>query len=117
MAKARSKESNGKINDIGIDAKKPEKTCTSSKCPWHGHLQVRGRIFKGRVTSAKATQTAIIEWNYYRFVPKYERYERRKTKLASHLPDCINAKEGDEVRIAECRPLSKSKCFVVIERV
>jgi small subunit ribosomal protein S17 len=28
---------------------------------------------------------------------------------------CIGAKEGDTVVIAECRPLSKTKSFVVVE--
>ena len=29
--------------------------------------------------------------------------------------ECIDVKEGDEVKIAECRPLSKTVSFVVIE--
>jgi small subunit ribosomal protein S17 len=35
--------------------------------------------------------------------------------MHAHNPPCINAKEGDVVKIAECRPLSKTKKFVVIE--
>ena len=30
-------------------------------------------------------------------------------------PQCVDAKKGDIVKIAECRPLSKTKAFVVIE--
>jgi small subunit ribosomal protein S17 len=104
-----------KINNIGLHAEKPEGACQSSKCPWHGNVKIRGRIFKGKIVSVKALRTAIISWDYYNFIPKYERYERRRTRVAAHLPACINAKTGDTVRIGECRPLSKSKNFVVFE--
>ena len=103
--------------DIGLGVKKPEGACNSEHCPFHGHLKVRGRIFKGRVVSTKSANTAIVEWNYYHYVPKYERYERRKTKVAAHCPKCIEATFGDTVKIGECRPLSKTKRFVVIEKV
>jgi small subunit ribosomal protein S17 len=106
-----------KMNDIGIDAKKPEKACNSRLCPWHGHLKLRGHIFKGVVVSDRALSTAIVQWNYYHHVPKYERYERRKTRIATHNPPCINAKVGDTVRIMECRPISKTKKFVIIEKL
>lgn len=103
--------------DVGLDAKQPKEICTSEKCPWHGTLKVRGRVFKGNVVSSKAADTAIVQWNRYRFVHKYERYERRKTRIAAHNPPCIAAKTGDVVRIGECRPLSKSKSFVVFEKM
>ena len=34
-----------------------------------------------------------------------------------HNPDCINAKEGDLVGVVECRPLSKTKNFVIIRKL
>jgi len=103
--------------DIGLAAKAPKGICDSQKCPWHGLLKVRGRVFKGRVVSSKAFNTAIVKWDYYKRIPKYERYERRNTKVAAHNPSCIAANVGDIVRIGECRPLSKSKRFVVIEKL
>jgi len=103
--------------DIGLDARKPKASCTSVTCPWHGHLRVRGRVFEGRVVSDKSPATVVVQWDYLQYVPKYERYARRRTRLAAHNPACISAKEGDTVRIAECRPLSKTKTFVVIEKV
>jgi small subunit ribosomal protein S17 len=101
--------------NIGINAKEPKGTCDSDKCPWHGHLKIRGRIFIGNAVSVKASNTAIVEWNYYSKVPKFERYERRNTKIAAHLPKCMAVKVGDKVKVAECRPLSKTKKFVVVE--
>lgn len=106
-----------KVRDIGIDVKKPEKTCEDEKCPFHGTLSVRGKILEGIVVSAKAQKTAIIERQYFHFVPKYERYERRHSRIPAYNPECISAKEGDLVKIAECRPLSKTKAFVVVEKV
>lgn len=34
-----------------------------------------------------------------------------------HNPDCVNAKEGEVVKIMECRPLSKTKNFVIIQKL
>ena len=103
--------------DIGLDAKNPRASCESDKCPWHGSLRVRGKMFQGTVVSDRALNTAVVEWNYYKKITKYERYERRRSKISVHSPSCINARKGDVVSIAECKPLSKSKHFVIIEKV
>ena len=101
--------------NIGIKAKKPEKECKDEKCPWHGTLPVRGRVFTGIVTSSKPPKTAIVKWDYHYFLKKYERYEKRNTRIVAYNPECISAKKGDLVKIAECRPLSKTKSFTVVE--
>ncbi len=106
-----------KIKNVGIDASKPEKTCNDMKCPWHGHLKVRGRIFEGRVESTRASKTAIIEWGYTHYIAKYERYERRHSRVAAYKPDCIDLASGNIAKIAECRTISKAKKFVVVERI
>jgi small subunit ribosomal protein S17 len=56
-----------------------------------------------------------VERRYFHFIPKYERYERRHSRIAAYNPECISAKEGDKVKIVECRPLSKTKAFAIIE--
>jgi small subunit ribosomal protein S17 len=101
---------------IGLDIKPPEKACEDRNCPWHGIVSIRGRVFQGIVKSAKAHNTAVIEWHFYHFVKKYERYERRNTTVLAHNPPCISAKEGDAVVIAECRPISKAKAFSIVGR-
>ncbi len=106
-----------KKNDIGLNVKKPKNECDNEKCPWHGHLKVRGRVFTGNVISDKSNDTVIVGWNYYYYITKYERQERRKTRVAAHNPACIAAKVGDVVKISECRPLSKTKKFTVIEKI
>ena len=102
---------------IGIEAKKPEKICNDVKCPWHGRLSLRGRVFVGKVVSDKANKTAVVKWEYHYYLPKYEAYEKRNTRIVAYNPECINAKKGDMVKIAESRPLSKTKSFCVIEIV
>ena len=103
--------------DIGIGVKGPEKACEDRNCPWHGKISVRGRVLECSVVSTKGHLTAILERGYHKFVPKYQRYERRKSRVVAHSPACIGAKEGERVMIAECRPLSKTKHFVVVARI
>jgi len=104
------------MRDIGIDVKAPEKECDDPKCPWHGHLKVRGVIIKGKVVSTAMQRTVVVERERLHYVPKYERYEKRTSRYKAHLPPCIEVKKGDEVIIMECRPLSKTKHFVVVSK-
>ncbi len=101
--------------NIGIEAKRPEKECQDNRCPWHGTLALRGRVFIGEVISDKATKTVVVQWHYNHYLKKYERYERRNTTVVAYNPQCINAKKGNIVKIAECRPVSKTKAFAVVE--
>jgi small subunit ribosomal protein S17 len=103
--------------NIGIEVKEPVEKCDDRNCPFHGTLKVRGKIFTGTVKSAKMHKTATIEWTRQHYIPKYERFEKRQTRIKAHNPLCIKAKENDVVRIGECRPLSKTKRFVIIEKV
>jgi small subunit ribosomal protein S17 len=61
--------------------------------------------------------TIRVEWTYLHYLQKYERYEKRRTRVKAHNPACINVKKGDKVRIAECRPLSKTVNFVVLGKI
>ncbi len=101
--------------DIGLDVQQPAKECTDPRCPFHGELPVRGQVLRGVVVSDKMNSTVVVQRAFVKKVAKYERYEKRKTKVHAHNPPCMNAKAGDNVTIAECRPLSKTKSFVVVE--
>lgn len=96
--------------------KKPKKSCDDKNCLFHGELSVRGRVLDGSVVSAKMDKTVIVRRDYLHYVPKYRRYERRHGHIAAHNPPCLEAKEGDQVKIAECRPISKTVSFVVVEK-
>ncbi len=101
---------------IGFGYTSPKETCTDKKCPFHGQIKVRGRTFVGTVTSAKFARSITVEWERLKFISKYERFEKRKTKVKAHNPECINAKEGDTVTIQECKPISKTKHFIVVQK-
>jgi len=79
------------------------------------NISVRGKTFTGKVVSAKMHKTVVVEWERRVLIPKFERYEKRRSKVSAHNPDEINAKEGDIVKISETRPLSKTKNFIVVE--
>ena len=108
-----------KVRNIGIPGvTPPQKVCENDpNCPFHGERKLRGRTFTGKVVSTKQNMTISIQRDFDFFVKKYERYERRHSRIAAHLPDCIEVTEGDIVRIAECRKISKSVAFVVIQRI
>jgi small subunit ribosomal protein S17 len=103
------------VRDIGLKVKPPESVCDDTNCPFHGSLKIRGTSFEGKVVSDSMFRSVVVVREYLHYLPKYERYERRRRRYIAHNPDCIQAKRGDEVLIAECRPLSKTKSFVVVE--
>lgn len=101
--------------NIGLNVPEPNQECNDPNCPFHGSLRVRGRSFKGTVISTKMQKSCTVEWAWRKHLPKYERYESRRTKVKAHCPECLGVKEGDIVRIVACRPLSKTKNFVVVQ--
>jgi small subunit ribosomal protein S17 len=105
------------MRDIGLDVQPPKETCSDANCPFHGSLKVRGQVIRGVVASDRMRGTVVVRRDYYHYLKKYERYEKRRSRLLAHNPPCINARVGDKVRIAECRPLSKATSFVVVEKM
>ncbi|WP_146908981.1 30S ribosomal protein S17 [Arenimonas daejeonensis] len=72
------------------------------------------RTVEGRVVSNKMNKTVTILVERQVKHPLYGKYIRRSTKLHAH--DEENAcHEGDVVRVTECRPLSKTKNWRVVE--
>jgi len=71
------------------------------------------RTLQGRVTSNKMDKTVTVLIERQVQHPLLGKIIRRSTKL--HAQDELGAGEGDLVRIAECRPLSKTKHHRVIE--
>ena len=94
---------------------KKDAECADRKCALHGNVKTRGRIFTGKVISDKMQNTVRVEWPRLFYLPKYERYEKRRSRVKAHNPPCISAKTGDRVKIIECRPISKTVKFIVVE--
>lgn len=100
---------------LGLDVEEPETTCDDANCPFHGELSVRGGTLEGTVASTDMEKTVIVEREYDVFVPKYDRYMKRRSRVPAHCSPCVDLEVGDSVRIAETRPLSKTKAHVVVE--
>lgn len=102
--------------EIGLNITVPDAVCEDKNCPFHGTRRVRGMTFVGKVIRARTPRNVLVEWERLVYIPKYERYERRFTKLFAHNPPCINAQEGNTVTIIETSPISKTKSFVVVQK-
>jgi small subunit ribosomal protein S17 len=115
MAEKAKKPASTGAKDIGIDVEAPKTTCKDQHCPFHGKLSVRGTTLSGTVVSTKMQSTVIVQREHMKYVPKFERYEKRTSSYLAHSPPCFQTKMGDRVSIMECRPLSKKVSYVVIE--
>jgi len=90
--------------------------CKDRLCPKHGDkkLKLRGRTFEG-IVIRKLQGKVTIQFERMIKLPKYERYEKRRTKIHARLPDCMKDEisVGDLIEVAETRPISKMIHFVV----
>jgi len=103
------------MSTAGLEMAAPAQKCDDVRCPFHGHVKVRGRLLTGRVVSTAGKSFVVIQMEYLHKVRKFGRSERRKSRLTAHLAGCIQVHEGEMATIAECRPLSKTISFVVVQ--
>ena len=76
---------------------------------------VRGNVFTAKVIRQKSPKTAVVERELVTYVPKYERYAKKRSRLAVHIPDNMKVSVGDLVKIGETRKISKTKSFIIME--
>ena len=81
-------------------------------------VPLRGRKFEGYVIRKFDTRITI-ELERVKFIKKYERYIKTKSKMHARLPENMKDKIniGDYIQIQECRPLSKIIHHVVIKKI
>ena len=107
------------VKDIGLGYKIPREAYTGTyidkKCPFTGSVSIRGAILKGVCISTKMTRTIMVRRDYLHYIPKYKRYEKRHKNISAHISPCFKCKEGDIVTLGECRPLSKTVRFNVLD--
>jgi len=105
------------MRDIGIDVKLPAAEWDGDEnCPFYGSLRLRGQVLEGTVSKVGMQKTITLERNNVRYMQKYERFEKRTSIVSAHLPSCIGeVSVGDLVKVMECRPLSKTVSFCVVE--
>ena len=71
------------------------------------------RVLQGTVVSDGGDKTVVVRVERRFMHPLYKKYITKSKKYAAH--DEANAcKTGDKVRIRECRPISKRKCWEVL---
>jgi len=78
--------------------------------------QQNERTVTGRVVSDKMNKTITVLVERRVKHPVYGKFMRKSTKLHAH-DENNECKEGDLVTIAECRPISKSKAWRLVEVV
>jgi small subunit ribosomal protein S17 len=106
---------------IGLDVDTPPEPDNPEEyeyetCPFFGDLPVRGQVLEGEVVSTDMEKTVVVEREYDVQVPKYDRLMKRRSRIPAHVPEALRPiSEGETVRIAETRPLSKTKSHVVVE--
>ncbi|AEF84498.1 30S ribosomal protein S17 [Treponema primitia ZAS-2] len=74
--------------------------------------------FVGIVKSDKMSKTIVVAVETKTLHPLYKKYVNRTKKIKAH-DETNDAKIGDRVRVVECRPISKEKCWklaAVLER-
>lgn len=72
------------------------------------------RTLTGTVISNKMKDTVVVLIERRVQHPKYGKFVRRSTKIHAHDPD-NECREHDVVTIRECRPISKTKSWRLVE--
>lgn len=72
------------------------------------------RVLQGTVVSDKADKTITVLVERRVMHPVYKKYIKKSKKYAAH-DEQNKYKAGDTVSIIECAPISKRKCWVVVE--
>ncbi|WWO97057.1 MAG: 30S ribosomal protein S17 [Candidatus Dasytiphilus stammeri] len=72
------------------------------------------KILQGRVISNKMQKSAIVSVPRFLKHPVYGKFIKRTTKIHIHDED-NQCKIGDLVQIRECRPLSKTKSWILVK--
>ena len=74
---------------------------------------VEQRTLTGTVVSSKTAKTIAVEIQRLLKHPQYGKYVRRTTRLLAH-DEAGEAREGDTVTIAQCRPISRRKSWKLV---
>jgi len=82
--------------------------------PSAGRRKSGKKEFVGTVKSDKMMKTIVVAIETMKLHPLYKKYVKRLKKVKAH-DENNEAKIGDRVRVIECRPLSKEKCWRLVE--
>lgn len=76
----------------------------------------KGKVFEGKVMSSKTPKTVIVAVGSSHRHPLYKKAVRRIRRFAAHN-ESFELIEGDKVKIRETKPVSRTKHFIVFEKV
>jgi small subunit ribosomal protein S17 len=79
-------------------------------------VKINKRVLQGKVVSNKADKTIIIKVERQVSHPIYKKYYKKTNKFMAH-DENNDCNQGDDVRVRECRPLSKRKSWELVEIV
>ena len=117
--KVKTKKTVRFYKNIGLGYKTPGAAIRGKyidkKCPFTGTVSIRGRILRGVVISTKMQRTIVVRRDYLHYIKKYNRFEKRHVNIPAHVSPAFRVREGDVVTIGQCRPLSKTVRFNVIQ--
>lgn len=74
------------------------------------------RTLEGRVSSSAMDKTVTVLIERRVKHPLYGKFMRRSTKIHAH-DEANSCQEGDLVRVEQCRPISKTKTWRLLEIV
>lgn len=78
--------------------------------------EVTKKTLEGKVVSAKNPKTVIVSVTHLVQHPLYQKKMKRMHRFAVHV-ETLTLAVGDRVRIAETKPISKTKHFIVTEKI
>jgi small subunit ribosomal protein S17 len=76
----------------------------------------KGKHITGNVVSVGGTKTVIVAVDHFVAHPLYKKSIRRARRYAAHN-ESLTLAVGDRVRIAETKPMSRTKRFVVVSKL
>ncbi|HPE40880.1 MAG TPA: 30S ribosomal protein S17 [Bacteroidales bacterium] len=77
-------------------------------------VRKKRKVREGLVTSNKMDKSVVVSVERKLKHPKYGKFLKRTTKLMAH-DEQNECNMGDKVKVMETRPLSKNKCWRLVE--
>lgn len=77
-------------------------------------VRKKRKVREGLVSSNKMDKSIVVKVERKLKHPKYGKFLKRTTKLMAH-DETNSCNMGDKVKVMETRPLSKSKCWRLVE--
>jgi small subunit ribosomal protein S17 len=103
-----------KLKAKKAEARKAEPPREPAHAPEHG--PGRAKVRQGVVVSQKGEKTITVAIDVVRRHKRYHKIMRSTVKLSAH-DERNDAHEGDTVRVQECRPMSRTKRWRLLEVV